>query len=153
MARTRGRALRRKGNDEAEPERGIGRRHDAQINRGQAQHLGIVAEQMQPQQRDDGDHHADRSREHEANQAAGPGDLSGPGDLAGADIDPHHCQHRGAEAKQNRNHHVIEPRGDAIGRERLGAEQPDRAGDQNNRQIGQHGIHRCRNSDLENIQR
>src|SRR5258708_4557505 len=61
---------------EAEAERRIGRCHDAEIGRAFAQHIGIVAEQRQPERWIQRDNEADRARQRQSDERAGPGDPS-----------------------------------------------------------------------------
>jgi hypothetical protein len=99
--------------------------------------LRIVAEEMQPKRWENCDNRADRSGDAGSDEAAGPGNSFGAGDLTSAHVDAHHGQNRGADAEQDRDHDVVEPRGDAIGGERGGAEKSDGARHQDHRQIGE----------------
>ena len=87
----------------------------------------------------------------EGDGGAGPGDAARPRHLTGADIDSDHGDEAGAEPEQQRDLQIVQTRGDAVTRDRVGAEAADRRGDERHREVALDRTDRGQQADPQNI--
>ena len=129
-------ALPREVEQHAKPEETVKRRDDAQVERPCRQDGWVGREEPEPGAGEYCDSQADRLGEPSGQKGTDPRDPFSARKLAGANIDADHGEGGGAEPEEQRDEEVIQPRGNAVARDRPGTEQANRTGDQHDGEVG-----------------
>jgi hypothetical protein len=83
--------------------------------------------------------------------SAAPRDTLGPGQAAGADVGAHHGEPRAAEAEDERDLQILEPRAHPVPGQRRRPERPHEAREQHDREIGLDGVERAGRADAQDV--
>src|SRR6185369_12271719 len=135
-------ALRGEVEDEAEAEEAIARPDEAQIRCAGGEHLRVGAEESEPRARPECRSDADRLGDAERERAADERDAQGALALAGTDVRADERHEWRAEAEDERNEQVLEPRAGAVACDRAGATvRADERGRQHDRERGLQRAH------------